>query len=66
MATMEHVCPKCNWATMNNSPRSPDTCPKCGSELSHYWDEDKADFEPERPERDEEDDDEEEEEEDEG
>jgi predicted nucleic acid-binding Zn-ribbon protein len=41
MACMEHCCtkPGCNFSTFNNDARSPSTCPQCGSEVQHHFDE---------------------------
>ena len=44
MACMEHSC-LCGFSTFNNDSRSPSTCPKCGHELSHYFDEPECDEE---------------------
>ena len=39
MACMEHSCSRCNFATFNNESGGPYSCPKCGAELRHYFDE---------------------------
>jgi transcription initiation factor IIE alpha subunit len=42
MAMMEHLCDneECNYVEFNNSAQRPNVCPKCGSEMSHFWDDD--------------------------
>lgn len=41
MACMEHECnnPDCGYIVMNNKPRTPPVCPKCGDKMSHFSDE---------------------------
>ena len=41
MSCCEHVCcnQKCNTYVFNNDSRSPWSCPKCGADMSHFWDE---------------------------
>ena len=45
MACMSHECVSCNWAAFNNS-RGPSSCPKCGGEVTHLFDEDPREYEP--------------------
>jgi len=41
MACVEHVCCniKCNTFVFNNESTTPSRCPKCGADMSHFWDE---------------------------
>lgn len=38
MSCMEHSCLKCGWMEFNNS-HGPSSCPKCGGDMAHEWDE---------------------------
>lgn len=38
MACMEHWCIECNYTEFNNS-HGPLSCPKCGGEMRHTFDE---------------------------
>ena len=38
MATIEHKCLACGWATFNRNAGEPAECPKCGSKLTHFSD----------------------------
>lgn len=57
MACMEHSCsnPKCNFVTFNNDSRRPWSCPLCGSDLSHFFDEQYDHYDSREPYGDEED-----------
>ena len=39
MSCMEHICRRCKHAEFNNETHSPSSCPSCGGEMSHYFDE---------------------------
>lgn len=39
MACMTHYCIDCGYETMNNKPKDPRDCPRCGHIMSHMFDE---------------------------
>jgi predicted nucleic acid-binding Zn-ribbon protein len=39
LSCMEHRCLSCGYVTFNNNAHSPGSCPSCGGEMSHYFDE---------------------------
>jgi hypothetical protein len=46
-ACMEHHCQRCDWFDMDNT-RGPASCPKCGADVSHDFDENPRDFRDDR------------------
>jgi hypothetical protein len=46
-ACMEHRCQRCDWFDMDNT-RGPASCPKCGADVSHDFDENPRDFRDDR------------------
>ncbi len=39
MSCMEHICCRCEWVDLDNTC-GPNVCPKCGSRVVSYSDED--------------------------
>ena len=39
MSCMTHSCRSCGYEDFNNETRSPVSCPQCGGEMGHYFDE---------------------------
>lgn len=56
MASVEHICERCNYVTFNNMSHTPSFCPECHSRMIHCVDEvleeDYDDFEEEEEEED--------------